>query len=124
MTGRNPHSGDMAQIRLIAEQVADTALVKFLGEHPEVKTSKMDLPGPIKWAAGIIAAVMTAGVIGLAVWTVTTLNDLQLAVARIEARMDAIEDGAGDRFTGTQFRAHEGEMDRRVSRLEAAHGLE
>jgi hypothetical protein len=112
MPDRPPHSGDMAQIRLIAEQVADTALTKFVATHPEVEPKEPEIPAPLKWAAAIIASLMSLGIGALCLWLVTTLNEMQVTVARIDERQQS---QGGD--IDARFR----EVDRRVTRLEAYH---
>ena len=111
MTER-PNSGDLAMIRTIAESIATSISDTIAQRMPHVIEEKIEVPGPLKWAAGIVAAVMTVGLTGLAIWMVGTLNALQITVARIDERQQSqLGDVAG------QFKA----MDGRVSRLEEYH---
>jgi hypothetical protein len=99
-------TGNEAQTRLIAEQVAEAAIVKFNQAHPELQETH--IPPPIKWAGGILAAVMTAGVIGMAAWLVTSVSDMQVTLARIDERMV----GQDTRYD---------DLDERVRKLESYH---
>lgn len=94
------------QTRVVAEAVARAAIKEFVREHPEFK--KAEIPAPLKWAAGIIAALLTAGVAGMFFWLVTTVNDVQLTLARMDERQQSGEAG----------------YERRISRLEAYHEVE
>ena len=103
--------GNAAQVRIVAEQVADAAITRFAQKHPEV--SKSDIPPPLKWAGAIIAALFTMGIGGMAVWLVTTVNEMQVTLARMDERM------------ANQSTTQEGQLDemgRRVTRLESYHG--
>lgn len=105
--------GDAAQTRAVAEQVGEAAATiaihKFVAEHPEVFKSKPEIPAPLKWAAGIIAALFTMGVGGTAVWAMTTINEMQVTVARIDERMESDSKAQDGRFD---------EINRRLTRLE------
>lgn len=115
MTDPRPSAGDAAQVRLIVEQVVDAAMVRLGSRQSEKEPSKMELPPSIKWAAGIVSAVITAAVIGFMLWMVTTLNDMQLTVARIDERQQSQGSDVDGRFQ---------DFDRRVMRLEGIHARE
>lgn len=100
--------GNAAQTRIIAEQLGDALLTKFTQQHPELQ--KPDIPPPLKWASAIVAALFVAGVGGMAVWLVTTVNEMQLTLARMDERM-------GNQTTN-QAREVES-LGRRVGALEA-----
>lgn len=100
--------GNAAQTRAIAEQLGDALLTKFTLQHPELR--KPEIPPPLKWASGIIAALFVAAVAGMAVWLVTTVNEMQVTLARMDERM-------GNQTT-TQLREVES-LSRRVGALEA-----
>ena len=106
---RVPNSGDLAQYRIMAEQAADIALTKHVNSAPK---EKADIPAPLKWAAAIIASLMSLGIGALCLWLVTTLNEMQVTVARIDERQQSSGDDVNGRFE---------EVNRRVSRLEAYH---
>jgi hypothetical protein len=100
--------GDAAQVRKIVEQVVEATIVKIEAEHPRAKEA--EIPAPLKWAGGIIAALMVACVSGLGIWLVTTVSEMQVTLARMDERMQsgAIKDGRVD------------DLERRVRTNEAA----
>lgn len=102
-----PHKTDAAIIRQMAEQVADYALLKFSQQHQETK--RAEIPAPLKWAAAIVSALMSAVVVAAIFWMASTLNNLQLTVARIDERQQS----QGNDVSG-QFE----KMDQRITRLE------
>jgi hypothetical protein len=68
-----------------------------------------EIPAPLRWAAGIVAALFTAGIATLAGWLVFTVSDMQVTLALVAERQTsqtAILDG---RF---------GEIDRRLDKIE------
>lgn len=77
--------GDAEQTRMIAEQVADAAITRFVAQHPEVKETQ--IPSPLKWAGGIVAALFTAGASGMAFWLVSSVSEMQVTLARVDERM-------------------------------------
>jgi len=101
-------TGNAAQTRVIAEQVAEAAITRFHAEHPELR--HVPIPSPLKWAAAIVAAVMTAGVSAMALWLVSTVNSMQVTLARMDERM-----ANQDKSLGTQF----DDLNRRVTALES-----
>lgn len=102
-----PHMTDMAIVRQMAEQIAESALLKFTQQHPEMK--RMEIPPPLKWAGAIFAGLMTVGVAGLTFWVISTLNTLQLTVARMDERQQSQVSEATGRFQS---------IDDRLARLE------
>lgn len=101
----------LAHLRVLAEQAADIALTKH--ERP-IPQAKVEIPAPMKWAAGIISAVMTAGVIALCLWLVTTVNTMQQTLVRIDERQQNQTVNLDGRFA---------DVDRRIRRLEAAQNV-
>lgn len=98
--------GNAEQIHAIVEAsgkaAASAALREFVNQHPHFAppAPKAEIPAPLKWAGAAVLALMTAAVIALSFWVVSTLNELQLTVARIDTRqqtdttgkrLDAIE---------------------------------
>jgi hypothetical protein len=63
------------------ERIVQEALGQFARTHP-----RLDVPPPLKWAAGIAAAFTTASVIGLGFWLVSTVNTMQVTLARMDER--------------------------------------
>lgn len=102
--------GNETQTRMIAEQVAEATIIKFSQTHPE--TQKMDIPAPLKWAGAIVAALMTAGVIGIAGWLVTSVSGMQETLARMDERT---------RISAEQQTKQTEEVQRRLTRLERFH---
>lgn len=107
---RTPNAGDLAQIRIMAEQAADIALTKHVNAQPTVE--KQEIPPILKTAGAIVSAILVSGICALAFWIVTTLNEMQLTVARIDERQQSQAGDADGRFQ---------EVDRRITRLEAYH---
>jgi len=101
--------GDAVQTRLVAEQVAKATIKQFTMDHPELV--KMEVPPPLKWAATIIAALFTMGAGGLCFWLITTVNEVQLTLARVDERLQNQTSAQGSRFD---------ELDRRVSTIEVS----
>lgn len=103
--------GNAMQTRAVAEQVgriaARNAIEEFVDQHPELK--KDEIPGPLKWAAGIISALLAMGVGGTVVWLMTTVNEMQVTMARIDERMESQGSSQDSRFE---------EINRRLQRLE------
>jgi hypothetical protein len=106
--------GNALQTRAVAEQVgkiaAKMAVEEFVHEHPELTAPKPDIPGPLKWAAGIISALLAMGVGGTVVWLMTTVNEMQVTIARIDERMANQTTAQGGQYE---------EINRRLTRLEA-----
>jgi hypothetical protein len=78
-------SGNAEQTRVVAEQVADTAISRFVARHPEV--TQAEIPAPLKWASGIIAALLVIAVAGTATWLVSTVSEMMVTLARVDERM-------------------------------------
>lgn len=106
-------AGDSAQVRLIVEQVVDAAIVR-LGTAPVAK-EKAEVPPILKTAGVIVSALLTMGITALALWLVTTLNDMQVTVARIDERQQSQAGDLNGRFE---------EVNRRLARLEASMARE
>lgn len=104
--------GNEVQIRAIAEQVALAAIEKFAQTHPPAPP-KAEVPAPLKWAAVIVAALMTTGVATLAIWVVATLSGLQQSVTRIETRQQVTDGSLEWRFK---------EIEKRLDHLEHKGG--
>lgn len=102
--------GNAAQTRAIAEQLGDALLTKFTQQHPELQ--KPEIPAPLKWASAIVAALFVAGVGGMAVWLVTTVNEMQVTLARMDERMGNQTVNQDGRFD---------DLSRRVGTLEGYH---
>lgn len=111
--------GDEAQLQQIAERIgkasASIAIREFVQTHPHFDVQppvpqKAEIPTPLKWAGGIVAALMTAAVVAMSLWVVSTLNELQLTVTRIDERQQ--QDTTGKQVD---------ELKARVAALESYH---
>lgn len=106
--------GDAAQTRKIVDQAARAtatlAVSEFIATHPELLAKpKPEIPAPLKWAGAITATLLATGVGGTAVWLMTTVNEMQVTIARIDERMVSAQQSQDSRFE---------EINRRLSRLE------
>jgi hypothetical protein len=100
-------TGDAAQTRKILDQAIEATIIKMR----ETERPKVEIPGPLKWAAIILSALMTTGVCGLCFWIVSTLSEVQLAVREVNTQLS----------TKGAIEARFSEIDRRVSKLETYH---
>lgn len=78
--------GNDTQIRAIVEQISKAVLVQFALEHPEITRVKAEIPAPLKLVGTIAAAVLTAGAVAVAFWVVTSVNTMQVTLARMDER--------------------------------------
>jgi hypothetical protein len=108
----------LAAVRQMAQQAADIALAEIAPVLSRVdrallqQETKVEMPALMKWAGGIITAILTAGIIALFFWLVSSVNDMQQTLARMDERQKAQGEGLDSRFT---------DYDRRIRRLEAYH---
>jgi len=100
-------TGDAAQVRMVAEQVAEAVITKFVAEHP----LRTEIPAPLKWMGAIAAMVFTGGTLALIVWLVSSVSQMQVTLARMDERM------ASGSVKDSRFE----ELDRRVTTLEGYH---
>ena len=84
----------------------------MLADRPELTRPQADIPTPRKWAATIIAGLFTVGIGALAMRLVTTVNEMQVTLARMEERISSMTGSQDSRFN---------ELDRRVLQLETYH---
>jgi hypothetical protein len=99
--------GNAMQTRVIADQVAEATILKLRSDHPELL--KPEIPAPLKWAGGIVAALFVMGIGATATWLVSTTNETQLTVGRIDERIKYMVENQDRRFTA---------LERRVDRIE------
>lgn len=88
------------------------AVARFVAQHPELIERRAEIPAPLKWAAGIVAALLATGIGGTAVWLMTTVNEMQVTLARMDERMSGSGMAQSDR---------DDDQDRRIGRLEQYH---
>lgn len=100
-------AGSAAQVRLIAEQVAEAVLVQYHAQNPQPK--EPPIPPLIKWLVGAIAGFGAAAIIGLGFWLVTSVSQMQVTLARLDERITSggIKDSRVD------------DIERRVTKNEA-----
>jgi hypothetical protein len=121
MTATDP--ANLAAIKSMAQQAADIALAEItpilsrvdralLLQENKVETS---VPALMKWAGGILTAILTAGIIALFFWLVSSVSEMQQTLVRIDERQKAQVDGLDTRFS---------DYDRRIRRLETLHQLD
>ena len=99
--------GDVAQIRVIAEQLVDTAITKVSDRY--MPPPKAEIPAALKLAGTIVGALLTAFMILMMTWGVNTLADLKETVTRIDERQ---------RLSGDSTEKRLSSVEGRVSRLE------
>lgn len=107
--------GNAAQVRIIADQVADAAVKRFVQEHPAhpAQPVKAEIPAILKWAGGIISAILIGWAVTTANTSMATLTELRVTVARIDERQQ--QDQTGKRLD---------QIEERLSRLEQRKGGE
>lgn len=93
--------GNEAQVRVVAEQIADAAVTRFAQRNPDAfreQSARVEIPAPLKWGGGIFAAVLTLATGAGLLWLVSTVNTMQVTLARMDERMTsgAIRDGRVD----------------------------
>lgn len=99
--------GNMEQNRLAAEAIAEAVISKFVSQHPEV--IKPELPPPLKWASAILAALFVTGISGMGIWLISTVNEMQVTLARMDERLANQTTSQDGRFD---------ELERRIGMLE------
>lgn len=97
--------GNAEQIRaIIAEAVKQANLLA----HTEME-DKAVFPMVLKWVAGIVAILVGAAVIAYFNWLTTSVNQMQVTLARMDERQSGEIEATDSRYQ---------ELDRRVTRLE------
>lgn len=107
-------TGDSAQIRLIADQVADAAINRFESRHPETNRGAItaEVPAPLRWAAIVISAILTVSASAGLIWVVTSLSTMSNTLARLDERISGYVDSQSNRI---------GDLERRTETLESYH---
>lgn len=106
--------GNAAQTRIIGEQIADLAITRFAQLHPEM--NRAEIPAPLKWAGGIVAALFTASVAAMALWLVTSVSEMQVTLARMDERM-----GSSTSVSEARLNAHEIRINALEAGMKEAH---
>jgi hypothetical protein len=117
--------GDAAQTRKIVEQAceatAEIVLSKYVASHPPLPV-QAEIPTPLKWAGGIAAVLLTTGIGGTTVWAMTTINEMQVTVARIDERL--VGSASAQTSSDDENRRRFEEINGRLTRLEQIAGAE
>lgn len=108
--------GNVEQTRVIAKAIA-RQMIEVYGEPAKEK----DLPAPVKWAAGIIAGLMTVGSAGLLFWMVSTISVTQITVMEIKTRQQMTTEQWEQKFASLEQRMESIEQQVRGDRLTQAH---
>lgn len=105
------------QNRVMAEQIADTAITRFVSQHPEVRrgTVVSEIPAPLKWAAIIASTVITVSASAGLIWLVTSVSEMSVTLARLDERISGYM---------TSQNSEIDELRRRVDTLESYHRRE
>jgi hypothetical protein len=106
--------GNEVQARVMADQVADAAVAKFAQMYGQpTEPQKMEIPAGLKLAGGVVTALITAAVISLCFWMVTTLSDLQQTVTRIDERQQLTGGATAQRLDKIEERLTQLEQSKR-----------
>jgi type IV secretory pathway TrbD component len=83
--------GNTEQTRIVAEQVADAAITRFVAmrkiDREQALTGSEATPPFVKWFAGAIAGLGSTALIGLGIWLVTSVSSMSETLARMDERM-------------------------------------
>tara|TARA_B100000953_G_scaffold299179_1_gene298359 strand:- start:847 stop:1218 length:372 start_codon:yes stop_codon:yes gene_type:complete len=112
----HPNPGDAVQVERLVQRVAHQAIAAYEQSHPRDDAKELDIPAQWKWVGGLITALVSAGLIGVCFWVVTTLSGLQQNVTRMSALLEA--QGSG---SFSEIKADQDRQDERIDRLEAYH---
>lgn len=103
------HDGNEMQNRIILDQAVKMAIASFRLENPELfvdaaKKPEAEIPSPLKWAAGILAALFSAMASGVIIWAVASISSMQITLARVEERLTSMDRQQTERITGIEVR--------------------
>jgi len=111
-----PNTGNDAQVRVVAEQVADAAITRFASLYPERVMEPPHREAPVhplvKWLVGAIAGLGATAMVLISGWLVTSVSDMGKTLARMDERQISQANSQDSRFA---------EINRRIGRLEAYH---
>lgn len=107
--------GNSEQTRIIAEQVADSAITRFaaLQKLGASESAEQPLPPFVRWFSVALGALGSAALIGLGIWLVTSVSTMSNTLARMDERQIASAAALAERFE---------RIDERLSRLEGRDG--
>jgi len=72
--------------------------------------AKAEVPAPLKWAGGIISALLVMAIGGSGAWLINTVNDMQVTLTRLDERSTA---------GGELQKSKDAETSRRLDALES-----
>lgn len=110
--------GNADQVRVISEQLADAIIRRVEGNDSRIlrePPQPVEVPAPLKWGAGIFAAIITLAAGSALIWGFSTLNDVQKTLVRMDERQQNQESLIQNQY---------GDLARRVSTLETIHAKE
>jgi len=95
----------------IKEHIAEAVIERFVSQHPELRQGAVvtEIPPTLKWAGIIVGGVMTAAVTAGLFWLASTVNTMQVTLARMDERIG--------NWISTQD-AKYNDLEERVDRLE------
>jgi hypothetical protein len=96
----------------VKEHIADAVIERFVSQHPELRQGAIvtEIPPTIRWAGVIIAGVMTAAVSAGLFWLASTVNTMQVTLARMDERIGNWISTQDAKYT---------DLEERVDRIEA-----
>lgn len=91
---QTPHTGDGAQMRVMLEAMAEQTIAVWNAQHPQAVHQDVEIPTPLKWAGGLVSAILVMIFVGGVGWMGTTLNQMQITVSRMDERQLAQGEGS------------------------------
>jgi hypothetical protein len=93
------------------EEIADKVIQRFTSQHPELRqgTVVTEIPPTIRWAGIILGGTMTAAATAGLFWIVTSVNEMQVTLARMDERIGGWISMQETRYV---------DLERRISNLE------
>ena len=106
-----PDSGNEAQVRIMLDNVAQAAAANAILQYKaqQLGTPEAKIPPPLKWLGAAAMAVVMLVFVGVSGWLVTTVDDMQETLARMDERQLAYSETQDNRFA---------DFDRRITKLE------
>lgn len=100
--------GNELQRRMMIEQVAEAAVLKFALENQDkfgsAPKKEIEIPAPLKWAGAVVGSVFVTGIAGMIFWGVTSINSMQITLARVEERVANLDSNQKDRLDKVEIR--------------------
>ncbi|MBO9602534.1 MAG: hypothetical protein J7496_08510 [Novosphingobium sp.] len=93
------------------DEEAQKMAVAIAAAMSAVRPEKVEVPAPLKWAGGIISALLVMAIGGSGAWLINTVNDMQVTLTRLDERSTA---------GGELQKSKDAETSRRLDALEQA----